>query len=181
MLDCTHPPLVNFKQNLLVQLQQKILRLTVDDLTPLLLLESMLNKEFVPIQLLPHHINCDIQCFGRRNLWHGIFPASLSQWIQQKHGPEAWLIKFSAQSILALHGIWIECCTISHECTTRMIRVEDHETFQSNVLTIFCICTDLPLELEQHRESVAAIRMTIFVLSSASSTPLLKTIPLLLI
>ena len=62
-----------------------MLQLKVDNLTSLLILESMLDKKFAPIPLLLCHINYNIQYLGRRNLWCGILPPLLSQWILQKH------------------------------------------------------------------------------------------------
>ena len=126
VLDCAHDPFVEFKRHLFVQLQHEVLLLTEADLTPLLLLESMLQKEFSPIPNLPPQVNSDLQRFGKRNMWHGFFPKSLSKWILQEHRTDAWLGKFSIKYILALHATWTERCAICHERTTEMIRTEDH-------------------------------------------------------
>jgi hypothetical protein len=131
--------------------------LTYADLIPLLLIESMLQKEFTPVSYLPTQINLDIQKFGRRNLWHGIFSKSFSGWIYQEHRTDAWLGKFSIKCILSLHEMWIEFCTICHECTTAMIRAEYYDSLKCNVVNILETHSELPSTLEVHREKVESM------------------------
>ena len=59
---------MNCKRELFAQLQQDVLELTEADLTPLLLIETMIQIEHVPILEVPVHVNVDFQRFGRRNL-----------------------------------------------------------------------------------------------------------------
>ena len=154
-LDCTHALFVEYKRHLFTRLQQQVLELTDNDLTPLLLLDSMLNTEFCPIPTLPDHINSDLQHFGRRNMWHGIFPVSLSSWVLQTHRKDAWLHKFSHKCVSTLHDIWTERCAIIHESTKETIRVEDHETLQHNVTHILQSQTDLSPNLLRFKDKVS--------------------------
>ena len=117
----------------------------------------MLNTEFCPISTLPDHINLDLQHFGRRNLWHGMFPVSLSSWILQTHRKEAWLQKFTIKCVLTLHDIWTERCTIIHESTKETIRVEDYDTLQQNVSNILHSQIDLPSTLLRFKERVPSM------------------------
>lgn len=107
----------------------------------------MLQKEFSPISNLPPQINLDLQRFGRRNRWHGIFPKSFSDWIFQEHRTDDWIGTFSIKHILALH-------TICHESTTVMIRVEDHDSLKCNAFNILETHAELPSALEVYRGKV---------------------------
>ena len=78
VIDCSHDFLMNFKQDLFVHLQKHVLALSDTGIAPLLLLESMLQKDFTPVTDLLPLINQDLHGFGRINLWHGIFSKSLS-------------------------------------------------------------------------------------------------------
>ena len=59
---------MNCKRELFAQLQQDVLELTEADLTPLLLIETMIQIENVPTLEVPVHVNADFQRCGRRNL-----------------------------------------------------------------------------------------------------------------
>ena len=117
----------------------------------------MFQLEFTPLLDVPSNINNDLKRFGRRNLWHGLFPKSFCTWVFNKHRKESWISKFSALCILALHKMWIERCSICHESTSSRIRIEDHETLQTNVENIFDTHETLPPELEIHRGKVESM------------------------
>ena len=114
----------------------------------------MLQPEFTPLSDVPPNINLDLQRFGRRNLWHGVFTKSLSTCVFKKHRKYAWLVKFSVRCIVVLHKMWLERCAICHESTNTIIRVEHHNTLKSNVLNIYEVHDELPNELETHRVNV---------------------------
>ena len=92
--------------------------------------------------------------FGRRNLWHGMFPKSFSNWIFNKYREEAWISKYSSLCTLTLHQMWIEICSTCHESTSVRMRIEDHETIQQNVEGMFNSNVILTQELETHRTKV---------------------------
>ena len=117
----------------------------------------MLCNEFSSIPNLPQHINLDLQKLGRKNLWHGNFPKSLSNWILQEHRTDAWLDKFSIKCILALHEIWAECCAICHESTTEIIRAEDHESLKHDTVNVLESYAELPPAFECCREKVESM------------------------
>ena len=72
VIDRSHDLFMNFKRDLFVHLQQEVLMLTDEDVAPLLLLESMLQPEFIPLSYIPSNMNLDLQRFGRKNLWHRV-------------------------------------------------------------------------------------------------------------
>ena len=76
---------MNFKTRLLIQLKQHVLGLNEEDLKPLLLLENMIQIEFVPLPGDPLDIKTDLRTFGRRSLWHGLFAKYFSAWVFNKH------------------------------------------------------------------------------------------------
>ena len=71
-----------------------------------------------------------------------------------KHRNEAWLSKFDALRIEALHKMLIERCETCHETTKNRIRIEVHETLMSNAKKKFNTHESLPKELETHRGKV---------------------------
>ena len=85
-----------FKRDLFSQLQTKVMMLTEEDLTPLLLLESMLQSVFLPLTDISHHNNEDLRQVGRRHSWHGFFPKSFTHWVTHKYREKEWITKFSA-------------------------------------------------------------------------------------
>ena len=97
---------MNFKRNIFAQIQQDVIVLTEEYLTPSLLLGIMFKIEFVPLLGAPSHINIDLETFGRRNLWHGAFTKSFCTWIFNKHRDESWISKCSTLFTLALHQMW---------------------------------------------------------------------------
>ena len=60
VLDCKQELFLDFKRDLDVKLQQDALNLTEDDLTPLLLLESLVQSEFIPLPGVPCFVNEDL-------------------------------------------------------------------------------------------------------------------------
>ena len=61
-----------------------------------------------------------------------------------------------------LHKMWLERCAICHESINTIIRVEDHNTLQSNVLNILEVHNELPNELETHRVNVDFMSSELF-------------------
>ena len=106
---------------------------------------------FTHVSYLPTHINLDLHRFDRSNIWQGIFPKSLSDWISYKHRKEAWLGKFSIKCILALRTMWIERCDICHKSNNTMIRAEDHDVLKLNIANALESHAELPNTLESHR------------------------------
>ena len=129
-IDCEYELFMNFKRDLFIQLQQDELKLIEEDLIPLMLLETMFQTKFVPLPEVPSQINVHLENFGRRNLWHGMFPKSFSDWIFKKHREEAWISKYSYICVLTLHQMWIEGCSLCHERNFSRIRIEYQETLQ---------------------------------------------------
>ena len=64
-----------------MHLQQAMLRLTEENVTPLILLKTMFQTECAPLQGVPTHINNSLGRFCRRNIWHGVTPNSFSTWV----------------------------------------------------------------------------------------------------
>ena len=59
---------MDFKRDLFVQIEQDFLKLTEDDLTLLIFLESIFKLEFIPFPDVTSSVKNDLQHFGRRNL-----------------------------------------------------------------------------------------------------------------
>ena len=106
VIDYNHDLFMNFERNLFVQLQQDVLKLTDEDITPLLLLESMFQPEFTPLPDLSSNKTLELGRFGRRNIWHGVFPKYFSTWVFKNHREDSWLGKYSVICMSALHKIW---------------------------------------------------------------------------
>ena len=68
--------LVSFNINLITHLQQDVLGSTEEDLTLLLLLETMFQNESVPLLGFPSYVRMDLKRFDRRSMWHGVFSKS---------------------------------------------------------------------------------------------------------
>ena len=49
VIDCQYELFMNFKRDLFVKIQQDVLKLIEEDLTPLMLLETMFKTKFVPL------------------------------------------------------------------------------------------------------------------------------------
>ena len=96
-------------------------------LTPLLLLKTIFQIEFIPLLGVPIDINSDLDRFGRRNLWNGMFHASFYSWVLSKHRGKAWISKFSHLRILALHKIWSIIFSMCNESACSRITMEDHK------------------------------------------------------
>ena len=130
---------MNFKRDLYVKLQQDMLRSTEEDPTLFILLEKVFQTKFFSLSGFPSQSNVDLESFGRRNLWHGVFFTSFSDQIFNKRREEVWISKYSSLCVLELHQMWIERCSICHESTSSRIRIEDHETLQQKIQSVYLI------------------------------------------
>ena len=92
----------------------------------LLLLENIIQINYVPLPDVLVQINLDPQMFGKRNMWHSVFPNLFGKWVFNKHREDDWVFKHSNSCIVALPKMWIERCSMFHEITFSTIRIEDH-------------------------------------------------------
>ena len=81
-----------------------MLRLTEEDLIPLLLLETLFRAEHIPLTRVPTIINNDLRMFDRRNLWCGFLSFSFSTNGFNKHKEEVYDI--TIKIITLLHYIF---------------------------------------------------------------------------
>ena len=59
---------MNLKRDTFSKFQQDVLGLTEEDLNPLILMETMIQIDHVPLPDAPMNVNADLKRFGRRNL-----------------------------------------------------------------------------------------------------------------
>ena len=154
MLDCKKELSINFKRNLFVQLQQDVLGLTEEDLIFLVLPETIIQTELVPLPGVSSCINIELKRFGKRNLLYSFIHKSFSVYIFNKHREEVWIYKFICLCAIALHKMRIERCSIFHESTFSRIKKEHHETLKNNAHSAFNSHDMMLLELETHQNNV---------------------------
>ena len=58
--------------------------------------------------------------------------------------------------------MWIERCSICHEITSSIIRIEYYENLKNNVHCVFNSQDFLPPDLEIHRDKVDTITLELF-------------------
>ena len=68
VLDFPRHMFMPYKIELITRLQQDVLDLIDDDLTPLLLLEALLQHEFRVMTEVPTNVDRFLEAFGRRNI-----------------------------------------------------------------------------------------------------------------
>ena len=83
-----------------------------------------------------------------------MFTKSFSDWIFNKHRVQAWISKCSSLRAFTLHEMQIERFSKCRESIFSGIQIEDHETLQQNVESIFTSNKILPQELKMHRVNV---------------------------
>ena len=82
---CNHELFVKFKRDLFEQIHQDVLKLTDEDITPLLLLESIFQPDITPVPDSPSNANLELRTFGKINIWYSVFPKLISAWVFKKH------------------------------------------------------------------------------------------------
>ena len=60
MLDCEHNLFLDFKRNLIIDLQTAVLKFAEENVTPLVLLKAALNNTFIPLLEALDSANADL-------------------------------------------------------------------------------------------------------------------------
>ena len=85
ILFCTHWLLNQYRSEVILKLQLKILRLLEDNMFPLCLLEWMLDDEYLLIDGVPEDIISSLLRVSKRNIWYGFLPLAFLKWICWKY------------------------------------------------------------------------------------------------
>ena len=137
VLSCPHKLFTQHKNEVVSELQLKVLGLLEGDMFPLCFLEWMLDDSYDDIDDLPESVMASLRQVSRRNVWYGFLHACFHRWILWRCESTKWLVKHIAICIEALHTLWLERCKIVHEYMLSKVRVEDHCNLLNQVKQLY--------------------------------------------